>query len=339
MSIAALLITAAVSQPVEPAAFPRPVATNLLGNGGMEEWALGVPPAGGGPVPPELWYPMATTANLFGQAAIQFIQRPSDSQFGSGKYFVEVTASASGNFVAQSLETFAEFRGEVMTFSVDLSTPFPQATARVTIDDGVSSSETVETVSSGTTTRVTVRHKVSPGASHLQMRVHPLQTLWVDNAQLLPGPFSNSPYRPRANPEPGLMQVPLGGIGDWYRFHPGMPVPEGYAIADGSVIQDPASPFDGMATPDLRDRFVRGAADVASIGTSGGNATVNLSHSHSGTVNSQSGFWYIHGYIPPPPNLKAAKHDHKHSFTTNSALGNVNILPPYVGLLKIVRIK
>ena len=137
---------------------------------------------------------------------------------------------------------------------------------------------------------------------------------------------------------------------DWYRFHPAIPVPEGFAIMDGSPISDPQSPFAGLATLDLRDRFVRGAASTAQIGTSGGSATVDLTHAHAmpHTHAGQTGPPDTTGanYAVGGP-LRAAHESHGHAVTTQGpstpdtahGLGVVSTEPPYVGLLKIIRIK
>ncbi len=334
-----LLVCACLAQTLQPADYPRTIAPNLLGNGGMEEWSLGVPASTGGPIPPELWYPQGNTTNLFGQTGIEYTRVPITANFGSGEYVMACRAMAPGSFVAQSLEAFSEFHDEDMTFSVDLSTPFSQAVATIAIDDGLASTVKSEVVVNGVSTRLTVRHHVHPNATHLQFRVFPEQTLWIDNAQAIQGKFPEVRYRPRPNHEPGVMQVPLGGVQDWYRFHPDVPVPDGYEIADGSPVADPVSPFVGLPTPDLRDRFVRGAASVAAIGTTGGQDTADLKHTHSGTTGAGSSSWLIL-QNPIGPVLNAARNTHTHSFTTNSALNTpVSIVPRYVGLLKIVRVK
>jgi hypothetical protein len=73
-----------------------------------------------------------------------------------------------------------------------------------------------------------------------------------------------------------LGQVPIGGVVDWYRPDASFPVPDGYMVADGSVVTDPESPLLNDSLPDLRSKFVRGAAAFDEIGAAGGLA----SHSH-----------------------------------------------------------
>ena len=62
--------------------------------------------------------------------------------------------------------------------------------------------------------------------------------------------------------------VPPGTVIDWWQFDD-EPVPVGYAVCDGQVVN-------GFQTPDLTERFVRGGATVESIGSEGGNATTSV---------------------------------------------------------------
>jgi len=324
---------------------------NLLGNGGFESWSLGATTQG--PIPPDLWYPMADTNGLFQQGAILYTRQSADvSHRCSGQYMMEITASSPGNFVAQSVENFAEYRGKQVTFSVDFSTPFSSADVTIVIDDGMTSSQMMGKAFLGQWVRLTVVHRVDLSPTHLQFRIVPHQTVYVDEAQALAGALENAPYRPRPNPEPDLRQLPLGTVIDWYRFDTTTPVPEGFAIADGSTVTDPESPFQNLTLPNLSSRFVLGVTSPAQIGTTGGNATVDLSHdhtmahTHSGTTGTSDfnghDFWIQAGGAGRP-----ALDSHRHNFTTGqpsnpktgSALGTVSILPPFTGLLKIVRIK
>jgi hypothetical protein len=74
--------------------------------------------------------------------------------------------------------------------------------------------------------------------------------------------------------------VPVGTVISWWRPNATMPLPsEDWAIADGSVVNDPDSPLYGQALPNLTDRFVMGVAP-GNIGVTGGTNTLNLSHRH-----------------------------------------------------------
>jgi hypothetical protein len=323
-------------------------SANLLGNGGFESWGLGV--SNGGPIPPELWYPMGSPANLFSQGAIQFSQEPASTPALGGTWCVRAQSSAPGNYFSQTLETGAEFAGAPVTFSVDFVPYFAIAQAKIEIFDGVTSSSEMQNITART--RLSVQHMLSPSATKLEFRIYPIQTVFIDNAMGVFGEKGEARYIARANPEPGVMELPLGAVVDWYRFDVNVPVPEGYALCDGSLITDGASPFVGLPTVDLRDRFVRGASSLGGIGAAGGADSVNLahthgmSHTHNGTTGPSSfngfNFWIQQGGFGTP-----ALDSHHHSFTTggpstastSSALGVVSTVPSYVGLLKIVRIK
>jgi len=89
--------------------------------------------------------------------------------------------------------------------------------------------------------------------------------------------------RERAMPYAVGMQssgVPVGTVVSWWRPDAGTPLPsDDWAIADGSVVSDPASPLYGKTLPNLTDRFVMGVV-MANIGQTGGSNTLNLSHQH-----------------------------------------------------------
>ncbi|MEZ4514738.1 MAG: hypothetical protein R3C62_22930 [Chloroflexota bacterium] len=70
--------------------------------------------------------------------------------------------------------------------------------------------------------------------------------------------------------------VPVGGVVDWWRPNDTVPIPDGFVACDGSVVDDPLSPYNGFATPDLRGRMVRGAEMTAAEGTQGGVASPTL---------------------------------------------------------------
>ena len=352
---ATVLPLAASAQQEEAFALNRQ-SPNLLGNGGFEAWSLGS--SSMGPVAPDLWYAMGSTTNVFTQSDIEYTRSPEDCT-ANPPWVAELTAVDPANFVAQSLENAGEFRGEWVTFAVDIRTGFSVALPHIEIFDGFNASVFSDIVFGGTPVcnqswkRYHVSHFVDPSATMLELRIYPDQTVQVNDAMLVLGRDTRAPYVPRRNLEPGLMQLPLGAIIDWYRMDPGTPVPEGFAIADGSVVTDPGSPFVGNATPDLSDRFVKGVVSPAAIGTTGGSSTADLSHTHShphthsGTTDSAQSqpWWYVSQIISP---LQCSQRGHRHTFTTGnpnnsntqSALDTpVSIEPQYIGLLKLMRIK
>jgi hypothetical protein len=320
--------------------------TNLLGNGGFEQWSLGVTPLGS--VPPDLWYPMGSTTNLFGQSSIAY-----DRVNGiMSENAVAIWPATFNGFISQTLENGTEFRGKTVTFSVDLEPDIDcgNPTSEIQIYDGVTTSSTTQMVSG--IVRLSVSHTVSSAASRVELRIYPRGLCVIaDNAQAILGQVSNAPYVPEANAKPELPHFPLGAVIDWWRPNGSVEVPERFKICDGTPVNDPASPFNGLATPNLLNQFIRGVTSPNQIGISGGSPDVDLSHSHSmehthsGTTDASNQSFGI-------PNCSQAcgsfpYSTHTHTFTTaassspatGSALGTVSVLPPYVGLLKLVRIK
>ncbi|MFG0319528.1 MAG: hypothetical protein ACF8XB_19815 [Planctomycetota bacterium JB042] len=339
----------AASAQLQGVAKVHPYHENLLGNGGFESWTLGTAnPA----IPPELWYPLGDPTGLFSQTSLLFKRIAADGAEGSsGEFAMEVTSLMPGGFVAQTLPNHREYCGEWVTFAVDLSTPFPLGQPTIEVFDGVGSTQVSGQVVSGTYRRLVVSHRVAAAATTLQFRIVPDPAVRVDGAQAVLGKAGQAIFAPPRNKEPALDLVPLGVVFDWWRFDPAVPLPDGFAICDGQPVTDPLSPFLGRATPDLTDRFVKGVTNEAAIGTTGGSATVDLSHdhpmphTHAGTTglakfvsgsgsawNSTgvgNGTYHEHDFTTGPPSTPK----------TSSSLGPTSIEPPFVGLLKLVRVR
>jgi hypothetical protein len=119
-------------------------------------------------------------------------------------------------------------------------------------------------------------------------------------------------------------QMPVGTVIAWWRADANTPLPSGdWKIADGSIINDAASPLNGKTLPDLRNRFVMGV-DSSTVGQLGGTNTLNLSHSH--TVASHT------HYIPD--HVHSISHDHntvdKYAVAGGSLSVHTDILAPTV---------
>ncbi|WP_437536821.1 hypothetical protein WME79_17135 [Sorangium sp. So ce726] len=162
--------------------------------------------------------------------------------------------------------------------------------------------------------------------------------------------------------------VPIGGIIDWWR--PGS-IPQNlveYRICDGSVVDDKASPFNGKAVPNLGGYFIRGCASQADAGPGPG---ASETHVHGYVVPAHTHpFPHAHpdysGQTGGGDSGDSTKDDladqfclddHTHAFTANigaqtatdtgpnSDAGTTatteagSSLPPYCGLLKLIRIR
>lgn len=79
--------------------------------------------------------------------------------------------------------------------------------------------------------------------------------------------------------------VPLGTIVAWHRDLGGGPtIPDGWVECDGSLVNDSASPFDGLTLPDLNGegRFLRGSAASGTMQDSmiRSHRHINTAHTH-----------------------------------------------------------
>lgn len=154
--------------------------------------------------------------------------------------------------------------------------------------------------------------------------------------------------------------VPVGGVIYWWSDNT---VPLNYKVCDGTAVSDVSSPLNGLNTPNLIDRFVRGVANanIRSSIPSGGQDSVTL------TVNNMPS--HFHDIIGFMPNFNVwNKNDNSTAFNINdfsgdriavadNALNGVNgdninkttqstgggvafsNIPAYRGLVPIVRIK
>ena len=162
------------------------------------------------------------------------------------------------------------------------------------------------------------------------------------------------------------ISVPIGAIIDWWRGSSDQSVPDNYRICDGSVIAGTGGEMDGIATPDLSNKFTVGTSDPGQTNTTTGDPT----HSHGYTTPS-----HTHPFPHTHPDLTDrttgaanetegmagaanpnARKEHTHKFsapvaqTTTAETGPNDTagqtgeteeaapLPPYMGLLKLVRV-
>lgn len=160
--------------------------------------------------------------------------------------------------------------------------------------------------------------------------------------------------------------IPIGAVIDWWRPAAGIQVPDAYQICDGSTVTDPASKLHGLQLPDLGERFILGAPNPGGIGPVGSD-----SHQHTFTISS-----HTHQFVHTHPDYagvsggandgegdldKAASQfcddGHVHQFNAvippsstsdtgaNSDAGQTektavaSNVPPYIGLLKLMRIR
>lgn len=131
---------------------------------------------------------------------------------------------------------------------------------------------------------------------------------------------------------------PVGSIMSFYQsqtFANGNPIPNPMGLmqfCNGAPVANSNSPLFGQNTPDFRELFLKGGA---SIGTLGGNLTINLSHNHGGKTGNTDD-------VDP----SAARIDdggekeehHSHAHFISSDLGIQSLVPPYIDLQHYMKV-
>jgi len=112
----------------------------------------------------------------------------------------------------------------------------------------------------------------------------------------------------------GIGTVPIGTVLDWW-CPLGCTIPDGFVIADGSVVNDSESPLNGETLPNLTNKFIKGVA-VSNLDTMGGTSTHSHSHNHPSTPSSNSGSNHFH------------QHDHPVVTSTFNSVGHTHSVNP-----------
>jgi len=104
-------------------------------------------------------------------------------------------------------------------------------------------------------------------------------------------------------------------------------IPAGWTLCDGS-----------NGTPDLRNKFIVGAAGEYTAGNTGGSKTKNISHTHtySGKTSKENEDQSIE-----KGDNHAANDDHTHTYSGTTDAGgstSLDILPPYYALCYIMKL-
>lgn len=109
--------------------------------------------------------------------------------------------------------------------------------------------------------------------------------------------------------------MPIGTVIDWWRPDTTWSIPDGFQVCDGSTVNDPDSPLDGRALPDLTNTFVMGVSHESQIGIRGGSEShthaVDIDHDHAATDATVSG---SHRHATDPPAMTTSSSGtHYHS--------------------------
>lgn len=154
-----------------------------------------------------------------------------------------------------------------------------------------------------------------------------VRTYW----NLLPAEYalSRALLQDHGEPPPpeGFFGVPAGTIVMWHPTERAIYTddtgerhlvpPTGWALCDGT-----------SATPDLRDRFVRGTLEVGTIGSAAGSPT----HTHKASTDKTAGTYESHAGAFAT--LQLAKKDHTHTVNVSAAA----VDPPHVKLAFIMKL-
>lgn len=151
------------------------------------------------------------------------------------------------------------------------------------------------------------------------------------------------------------LALPIGGVIMYWSD--GGSLPTNFEICDGSAVSTSGSPINGETKPSLTNKFVRGVAnqDLRTTPVSGGANSINIQHSHTVNNHTHSISFYAQrtGNITSVQPLVGGSgvpidsHDHLISGNTGGSTPGTNnrlsstqsILPAYVGLVYIMRVK
>ncbi len=163
----------------------------------------------------------------------------------------------------------------------------------------------------------------------------------------------------------GATTVCIGTILDWWPGG-GTVLPPEFMICDGSTVKDDKSPLKNAVLPDLRGRYVRGAADLAGIGQTGGASehdhevpvlashTHPISHAHAGTGHTTADAGTGQG-AASGTDCSALAHDHEVDLSLDpcaeaatapnapsrapTTAAKIDNQPSSMALMKIIRIR
>lgn len=147
------------------------------------------------------------------------------------------------------------------------------------------------------------------------------------------------------NPEPYWTlpsgDMPIGTLLAYVTPFDTVQLPQGWYVAAGQTVRDPASPFDGQTLPKLTDdRFPMGT--LRQHRKEGGSNAIAAdgAHSHSGRTHGMedAGPPHPHGHA----RQSSSNRNHTHAFDTNGA-GNHDHggdnRPQWSGVVYIIRVK
>lgn len=100
----------------------------------------------------------------------------------------------------------------------------------------------------------------------------------------------------------------IGTVKAYYGRHYGLTIPYGWALCDGSVIDDENSPLNGQMLPDMRNRVLAMANTETDIGTTAGEDNITLNRDQLPNVNLSGSTTYT------PSGSISSNGSHSHSY-------------------------
>lgn len=132
-----------------------------------------------------------------------------------------------------------------------------------------------------------------------------------------------------------MLALPIGVPVPWIRKGSADALPPNWIALTGGTVNQPRSPFHGLAVPDMTGRFARGAASDAEMGStpSGGSDT----HSHTTGTNPSTGA-AGQTVIENNVSVVAGGADNNRLTAHTHSVSTANNVPAYRGFLYAMRI-
>lgn len=139
------------------------------------------------------------------------------------------------------------------------------------------------------------------------------KALWFQAGQMIE--YANQSY-------------PLGMLMFFQADQPNMPAstpdPKYWKYMDGTVVVNTDSPFNGLAVPDLRNKFIRHPISGEVVLSSAGSDTLNLTHDHGGVTGITDD-----SFLPHADNdTRDRPSPFRHAHTISNPSTVVSIIPP-----------
>jgi hypothetical protein len=144
----------------------------------------------------------------------------------------------------------------------------------------------------------------------------------------------------------GTASVPIGAVLSWLKSLTGTPgMPDGWVECNGQTLNDTNSPYNGQTIPDLNgytgtQRFLRGggSADGATATASGGTGGSETS-AHSHTLKTSEGYNLAGGTGATDWGYGILEYDADIPSPWTTESGSTAIIPPYYGVVWIMRVR